>query len=156
MADTVDAGSEREPGGRRRTAKLIVVTALISALVAVGGVALLVTIFERKQGARNPFYRESSKINRSTTDGSRCLGQVTFRCSTSAYDGTVDQVRTKQVRGGSRRRLPRSPTQGRIRVQLDIGIERLKKIRGLKHDVWPATRFLRTFGEERGTPNMLD
>ena len=37
--------------------RLIVVTALVTALVAIGVLFLLVNIFEHKQEARNPFYR---------------------------------------------------------------------------------------------------
>ena len=57
MAEAVDPTSKPEPPGRRGNAKIIIVTALVSTLVAIGCVALLVSIFEHKQEARNPFYR---------------------------------------------------------------------------------------------------
>src|SRR5688500_6103041 len=59
MAENEREGDESPSTPKRRAGrgKLIILAAVVAALAAVGGVALLVNIMERKQEARNPFYR---------------------------------------------------------------------------------------------------
>ena len=55
-----DEGERPKQEGKRgwfRSAKVIALAAVGAAVAAVAAVALLVNIFERKQEARNPFYR---------------------------------------------------------------------------------------------------
>src|SRR6185295_10430162 len=105
MTEAVDPNSPTGPAGRGGNLKLIIVTAFVSTLVAIGGVALLVTIFEHKQEARNPFYRVV-EITDETEDPA--VWGKNFPMQYDAYLRTVDQVRTRY--GGSEA-LPRSPTQ---------------------------------------------
>src|SRR5699024_8605423 len=84
----------REPKGRRL--KLVVVASLVAALAAVAGVALLVNIMERKQEARNPFYRVVELTDE--TEDPELWGK-NFPMQYDGYKRTVDQVRTRY--GGS-------------------------------------------------------
>jgi len=69
---------------------------LVSALVTLGVVALLVNIFERKQEARNPFYRVVELTD--DTEDPAVWGK-NFPQQYDAYLRTVDQQRTRY--GGS-------------------------------------------------------
>ena len=146
MADNDDA----VPGGRparTRTVKLIVLTAVISALAAAGLVALLVNIFERKQEARNPFYRVV-EITDDTEDPA--VWGKNFPLQYDAYLKTVDQVRTKY--GGSEA-LPQTPTEADPRSV--VAQSRLEEDPRLK-TMWAGYAFAKDFREERGHAYMLD
>ncbi len=95
-----DSGGASRWGGRR----FVLLTALIATLAAVGGAALLVNIFERKQEARNPFYRVVELTDE--TEDPAVWGK-NFPLQYDDYKRTVDQVRTRY--GGSEA-LPRTPT----------------------------------------------
>ena len=86
--------------GARRLA-LITGTA---GLAAFGAIALLVSIFERKQEAREPFFRVAEVTD--TTVDPAVWGR-NFPHQYDAYRRTVDQVRT---RFGGSEALPRTPT----------------------------------------------
>src|SRR5688572_25062270 len=75
-----------------------------AALVAIGGLALLVNIMEHKQEAKNPFFRVVELTD--DTEDPAIWGK-NFPLQHDAYLKTVDQVRTKY--GGSDA-LPRTPT----------------------------------------------
>src|SRR5918994_2904652 len=90
-------------GASTRT-KLIVGIALAAAVLAVCAVALLVNIMERKQEARNPFYRVV-ELTDETEDAA--LWGKNFPLQYDGYRRTVDQVRTRY--GGSEA-VPRTPT----------------------------------------------
>src|SRR6476619_4515788 len=77
----------------------------IAALVAIGGLALLVNIMEHKQEAKNPFFRVVELTD--DVDDPEVWGK-NFPLQYDAYLKTVDQVRTKY--GGSDA-LPKTPTQ---------------------------------------------
>jgi nitrite reductase (cytochrome c-552) len=135
--------SEIADRGKGRTIKLIVITAFVAVLVAIGGVALLVNIFERKQEARNPFYRVV-EITDDTEDPTAWGKNFTLQ-----YDGylrTVDQARTKY--GGSEA-LPRSPTDADPRSV--VAQSRLEDDPRLKI-MWAGYAFSKDFREERGMP----
>ena len=91
MAEAVDPNSQPEAAGRRGNAKIIIATALVSTVVAIGCVALLVSIFEHKQEARNPFYRVVELTD--DTEDPAVWGK-NFPIQYDAYPRTVDQVRT--------------------------------------------------------------
>src|SRR6266540_2763115 len=74
----------------------LALTVIITALVTVGITALLVNIFERKQEARNPFYRVVELDD--NTDDPAVWGK-NFPMQFDAYKRTVDQQRTRY--GGS-------------------------------------------------------
>src|SRR5688500_3086881 len=110
----------REP--RRDRRRLLTWIALIvgAAAVVIGLAALLTNIFERKQEARNPFYRVVA-LTDSTTDPAE-WGK-NFPIQYDSYRRTVDQVRTRY--GGSEA-MPRTPTDADPRTvvaqwRLEIG-----------------------------------
>src|ERR671916_1669047 len=103
-----EEGKRAESAGgpkRRGRLKLIVVASVFAALAAVAGVALLVNIMERKQEARNPFYRVVELTDE--TEDPELWGK-NFPQQYDGYRRTVDQVRTRY--GGSAAE-PRPPTQ---------------------------------------------
>ena len=119
----------------------------ISALIAIGGLALLVNIMEHKQEAKNPFFRVVELTD--DTEDPAVWGK-NFPLQYDAYLKTVDQVRTRY--GGSEA-LPRTPTQADPRsVVAQSKIEedpRLKKM-------WAGYAFAIDFREERGHAFMLE
>src|SRR5215216_7091442 len=146
MADDIDdASTSKNSGGR--TIKLIVITAFVTALVAAGLVALLVNIFERKQEARNPFYRVV-EITDDTEDPA--VWGKNFPLQYDGYLRTVDQKRTKY--GGSEA-LPHSPTDADPRSV--IAQSKLEEDPRLKI-MWAGYAFSIDFREERGHAYMLD
>jgi len=146
MADDIDdASTSKNSGGR--TIKLIVITAFVTALVAAGLVALLVNIFERKQEARNPFYRVVEITD--DTEDPATWGK-NFPLQYDGYLRTVDQARTRY--GGSEA-LPRSPTGADPRSV--VAQSRLEEDPRLK-TMWAGYAFSKDFREERGHAYMLD
>ena len=119
----------------------------IAALVAIGGLALLVNIMEHKQEAKNPFFRVVELTD--DTEDPAIWGK-NFPLQYDAYLKTVDQVRTKF--GGSDA-MPRTPTKADPRsIVAQSKIEedpRLKKM-------WAGYAFAIDFREERGHAFMLD
>ena len=95
--------SSSKSGSRRLVLGLAI--ALVAALAAVGGVALLINIMERKQEARNPFYRVVDLTNE--TEDPALWGK-NFPLQYDDYLRTVDQVRT---RFGGSEALPRTPDE---------------------------------------------
>ena len=77
---------------------------LLAALAAVGAAALAVNIFERKQEARQPFYRV---VELSDTTEDPAIWGKNFPLQYDDYKRTVDMTRTKY--GGSEA-VPRAPT----------------------------------------------
>ena len=119
----------------------------IGALVAIGGLALLVNIMEHKQEAKNPFFRV---IELADDIEDPAVWGKNFPIQYDAYRKTVDQVRTRY--GGSEA-LPRTPTAvdprsviAQSKVEED---PRLKKI-------WAGFAFALDFREERGHAYMLE
>src|SRR5512134_1294898 len=84
--------------------KGVLIIALFAAGFAAALTALLVNIMERKQEARNPFFRVV-ELTEETEDPA--IWGKNFPLQYDAYLRTVDQVRTKY--GGSEA-LPRAPT----------------------------------------------
>jgi nitrite reductase (cytochrome c-552) len=127
--------------------RLIVVTAVVAALAAAGGAALLVNILERKQEARNPFYRVV-ELDDETTDPA--LWGKNFPLQYDLYLRTVDQTRT---RFGGSEAVPKTPTNADPRSV--VAQSRLEEDPRLKL-MWAGYAFATDFREERGHAYMLD
>ncbi len=127
--------------------RLLGVTIVVTVLVTLGIVALLVNIFERKQEARNPFYRV---VDLSDEVEDPAIWGKNFPQQYDQYRRTVDQVRTRH--GGSEA-VPRTPTAADPRSV--VAQSRLEEDPRLKV-MWNGYAFARDFREERGHAYMLD
>ncbi|MEK6602475.1 MAG: ammonia-forming cytochrome c nitrite reductase subunit c552 [Candidatus Binatota bacterium] len=139
---SVPSSQNRSPQFRNRLILIVV-----SALVAVGGVALLVNIMERKQEAKNPFYRVVELTDE--TEDPAIWGK-NFPMQYDGYRRTVDQVRTKY--GGSEA-VPRTPTQ--VDPRSIVAQSKLEEDPRLK-TMWAGYAFSKDFREDRGHAYMLD
>jgi len=128
----------------RRT---VLIVAVVAALAAAGTAALLVNILERKQEARNPFYRVE-QLTDETVDPA--VWGRNFPMQYDDYKRTVDQVRTRY--GGSEA-TQRTPTQADPRSV--VAQSRLEEDPRLK-TIWNGYAFAKDFREERGHAYMLD
>jgi nitrite reductase (cytochrome c-552) len=140
---TIDKNSD---GRIKRRFKFWVVVGL-AVLATVFGLALLVNIFQRKQEARNPFFRVV-ELTDDTVDPA--VWGKNFPLQYDDYRKTVDQVRTRY--GGSDA-LPRTPTQ--VDPRSVVAQSRLEEDPRLKM-MWAGYAFSRDFREERGHAYMLD
>jgi nitrite reductase (cytochrome c-552) len=140
---TGDSGGASRWSGRR----FVLLTAFIAMLAAIGGAALLVNIFERKQEARNPFYRVVELTDE--TEDPAVWGK-NFPLQYDDYKRTVDQVRTRY--GGSEA-LPRTPTNSDPRSV--VSQSKLEEDPRLKI-MWAGYAFAVDFREERGHAYMLE
>jgi nitrite reductase (cytochrome c-552) len=130
---------------RRRTLFFLVLGAAVLATIV--GVALLMNIFERKQEARNPFYR----VVELTDDiEDPAVWGKNFPLQYDDYRRTVDQSRTRY--GGSEAE-PRTPTQADPR--LIVAQSRIEEDPRLK-TMWAGYAFAKDFREERGHAYMLE
>jgi nitrite reductase (cytochrome c-552) len=120
---------------------------IVTAAVAAGITALLVNIFERKQEARNPFYRVV-ELTEETEDPA--IWGKNFPLQYDGYRRTVDQVRTRY--GGSEAE-PRTPSAADPRSV--VAQSRLEEDPRLKI-MWAGYAFATDFREERGHAFMLD
>jgi nitrite reductase (cytochrome c-552) len=152
MNTTTSAPANEPPNPKPRTSrkammvKFAIVVA-VAALLAVGGLALLVNIIERKQEAKNPFYRVV-ELTDDTEDP--LVWAKNFPLQYDGYRQTVDQVRT---RFGGSEAVPRTPTQADPRSV--VAQSRLEQDPRLK-TMWAGYAFARDFREERGHAFMLD
>jgi len=126
---------------------LILYTAVGAAVAAAAVTALLVNIFERKQEARNPFFRVVELTD--DTENPETWGK-NFPLQYDGYRRTVDQVRTRY--GGSEA-VPRTPTGADPRSI--VAQSRLEEDPRLK-TMWAGYAFATDFREERGHAYMLD
>jgi nitrite reductase (cytochrome c-552) len=133
--------------GKSTHTKLIIGIALAAAVLAVGAVALLVNILERKQEARNPFYRIVALTDE--TDDPALWGK-NFPLQYDGYLRTVDQVRT---RFGGSEAVPKTPTQ--VDPRSIVAQSKLEQDPRLKA-MWAGYAFAKDFREERGHAHMLD
>src|SRR5688572_24384197 len=146
MNDTESIG--QPPSGRRRGPgwKSVAAIAALGLVAAIGGAALLANIMERKEEARNPFYRVVD-LTDTTTDAA--LWGKNFPQQYDAYRRTVDQVRTRY--GGSEA-FPHTPTDSDPRSVLSQS--RLAEDPRLR-EFWSGYAFSHDFREERGHAHML-
>src|SRR5690348_15035792 len=134
-----------EAASRRRLVFYAIVGGAV--LVTILGVALLMNIFERKQEAKNPFYRVVELTD--DMDDPAVWGK-NFPLQYDDYKRTVDQVRTRY--GGSEAE-PRTPTQADPRSV--VAQSRIEEDPRLK-TMWAGYAFAKDFREERGHAYMLD
>jgi nitrite reductase (cytochrome c-552) len=139
--------SPSEPGRKSKKALFFLITVVISSLAALGGVALLVNILERKHEAENPFYRVVELTE--TTQDPEIWGK-NFPLQYDDYLKTVDMVRTRY--GGSEA-LPRTPSKADPRSI--VAQSKLEEDPRLK-TMWAGYAFAHDFREERGHAYMLD
>jgi nitrite reductase (cytochrome c-552) len=132
---------------RRHPITIFIVMTAIAGFGAVLGIGLLVSIFEHKQEARNPFYRVVELTEK--TDDPAFWGK-NFPLQYDGYRRTVDQVRTKY--GGSEA-MPHTPTHADPRSV--VAQSRLEEDPRLK-TMWAGYAFAKDFREERGHAFMLD
>ena len=142
MAESID--NDAFVRRRRRRFLIIVGGAVLATIV---GVALLMNIFERKQEARNPFYRVVELTD--DTEDPAVWGK-NFPLQYDDYKRTVDQVRTRF--GGSEAE-PRTPTKADPRsIVSQSKIEEDPRLKVM----WAGYAFAKDFREERGHAYMLD
>jgi nitrite reductase (cytochrome c-552) len=125
----------------------LLLAAFGAAVVVVGVAALLVNIFQRKQEARNPFYRVV--VLDDTTDDAAVWGK-NFPLQYDDYRRTVDQVRTRY--GGSEGE-PHTPSAADPRSV--VAQSRLEEDPRLR-EFWAGYAFAKDFREERGHAYMLE
>ncbi|HSN88243.1 MAG TPA: ammonia-forming cytochrome c nitrite reductase subunit c552, partial [Thermoanaerobaculia bacterium] len=141
----MDGTERKEPQGR--TWRLMLVTAVVAALAAAGMTALLVNIFERKQEARDPFFRV---VEITDETGDPAVWGKNFPQQYDMYKRTVDQVRTRY--GGSEA-VPRTPDD--VDPRSVTAQSRLEEDPRLK-TMWAGYAFAVDFREERGHAFMLE
>jgi nitrite reductase (cytochrome c-552) len=130
----------------KRTVRTLVLIVAVTALAVIAVTALLVNIMERKQEARNPFYRVVEITD--TTEDPAVWGK-NFPLQYDGYRRTVDQVRT---RFGGSEAVQRTPTQADPRSV--VAQSRLEDDPRLK-TLWAGYAFAKDFREERGHAYML-
>jgi nitrite reductase (cytochrome c-552) len=130
----------------RTTSRTLVITVVLTALITIGITALLVNIFERRQEARNPFFRVVS-IDDNTEDPAQ-WGK-NFPAQYDAYRRTVDQQRTKYGGSEALRHLPDQVDPRDAIAQSKLADDpRLVRM-------WAGYPFSTDFREERGHAYML-
>lgn len=139
-------GSSGTAPTRRIPVRWLAAIGILSALALVGVAALLTSIFERQQEARNPFYRVVTLTD--TTDDPAVWGQ-NFPLQYDDYLKTVDQERT---RFGGSEALPRTPNDADPRSV--VAQSRLEEDPRLR-EMWAGYAFSTDFREERGHAYML-
>jgi nitrite reductase (cytochrome c-552) len=132
---------------RRRPWLRFGLVAGLAGLATVLGLALLINIFQRKQEARNPFFRVV-ELTDDTVDPA--IWGKNFPMQYDGYIKTTDQVRTRY--GGSEAE-PRTPTQADPRSI--VAQSRLEEDPRLKV-MWAGYAFSKDFREERGHAYMLE
>ena len=132
---------------RNRAWPVVTLVAVVAALAAASITALLVSIFERQQEARDPFFRVVELTDE--TEDPAVWGR-NFPLQYDAYRRTVDQQRTRY--GGSEA-VPRTPTSADPRSI--VAQSRLEADPRLK-TMWAGYAFATDFREERGHAYMLD
>jgi nitrite reductase (cytochrome c-552) len=146
---TIDEPSETKAEKRPRLygVKVVVLVAFVAFVAAIGGVALLTNIIERKQEARNPFFRVV-ELTDDTTDPE--IWGKNFPLQYDGYKRTVDQVRT---RFGGSEAVQKTPDNADLRSV--VAQSRLEEDPRLK-TMWDGYAFAVDFREERGHAYMLD
>jgi len=142
--ETAPAAEKKRP--RLYGVKVMVLVAVVAFLAAIAGVALLTNIMERKQEARNPFFRVVELTD--DTDDPAVWGK-NFPLQYDTYMRTVDQVRTRY--GGSEA-VPQTPDNADPRSI--VAQSRLEEDPRLK-TMWDGYAFAVDFREERGHAYML-
>lgn len=143
MSESAPDSASADPRGRR-----IFFLALAGALVVgIGATAMLISIFEKKQEAKTPFFRVVELTD--DIDDPAEWGK-NFPLQYDGYRKTVDQTRTRY--GGSEA-TPRTPTAADPRSV--VAQSRLEEDPRLVA-IWNGYAFAKDFREERGHAFMLD
>ncbi len=127
--------------------KIVALVAFIAFVAAILGVALLTNIIQRKQEAKNPFFRVV-ELTDDTADPE--IWGKNFPMQYDGYKKTVDQKRT---RFGGSEALQKTPNQADPRSV--VAQSRLEEDPRLK-TMWDGYAFAVDFREERGHAFMLD
>lgn len=145
--ENVKSPESKIPTPRRKKVIRFWAIVALAIIATVGGLALLVNIFQRKQEARNPFFRVV-ELNDDTVDPA--IWGKNFPLQYDDYLKTIDQVRTRY--GGSEAE-PRTPTQADPRSI--VAQSKLEEDPRLKV-MWAGYAFSKDFREERGHAYMLE
>lgn len=132
---------------RRYGLKALTVVTIAASAAAILGLALYSNIMERKQEARDPFFRVV-ELTDETYDPS--IWGKNFPLQFDSYRKTVDQVRT---RFGGSEAVPKAPTDADPRSL--VSQSRLQEDPRLR-TMWDGYAFAVDFREERGHAFMLD
>ena len=149
-AKTEDTRGEKNDAKRRPrlySLKIVAIAAFAAFAAAIAGVALLTNIIERKNEARNPFFRVVELTD--DTDDPAVWGK-NFPLQYDSYRRTVDQVRTRY--GGSEA-VQQTPSNADPRSV--VAESRLEEDPRLK-TMWDGYAFAVDFREERGHAYMLE
>ena len=131
----------------RSTVLLLLAGGALAALAAAAAAFLLLNIQERKQEARNPFFRVV-ELTDDTVDPA--VWGKNFPLQYDGYRRTVDMERTRY--GGSEA-MPRVPTRADPRSV--VAQSKIDEDPRLK-TIWAGYAFAKDFREERGHAYMLD
>ena len=135
------------PQSPRESRSWFAVTVVLAAVAVLSVTALLINIFERKEEARNPFYRVV-ELNDSISDPA--TWGKDFPMQYDLYLRTVDMQRTKY--GGSEA-MPHSPTEADPRSV--VARSKLEEDPRLK-TMWAGYAFSKDYRERRGHAYMLE
>ena len=127
--------------------KILVLVTFVAFAAAILGLGLLTNIMERKNEARNPFFRVV-ELTDDTTDPE--IWGKNFPLQYDGYKKTVDQTRT---RFGGSEAVHKTPTDADPRSI--VAQSRLEEDPRLK-TIWDGYAFAVDFREERGHAFMLD
>jgi nitrite reductase (cytochrome c-552) len=137
----------KTPKSRLYGVKMLVLVAFIAFVAAILGVALLTNIIERKQEARNPFFRVV-ELTDDTVDPA--VWGKNFPLQFDGYRKTVDQTRTRYGGSEAEQKTPSNKDPRSVVAQ-----SRLEEDPRLK-TMWDGYAFAVDFREERGHAFMLD
>lgn len=132
---------------KRPSRRWLITTVALAAVAAFAVTALLINIFERKQEAKNPFYRV---VELDDTISDPAVWGKNFPMQYDLYLRTVDMERTKY--GGSEAE-PHSPTAADPRSV--VARSKLEQDPRLKV-MWAGYAFSKDYRERRGHAYMLD
>ena len=132
---------------RRRIWLVVLVAAVAAAAGSFLATALLVSIFEHKQEARNPFFRVV-ELNDDTEDPA-----IWGKNFPQQYDGYIRTVQMGKTRFGGSEAMPRIPTPDNPLTT--VTKSRLDEDPRLK-TLWAGYSFAVDFRERRGHAYMLD
>ena len=135
------------PENNARSRRSLIATIVLAAIAAFAVTALLINIFERKQEARNPFYKV---VELDDTIADPAVWGKDFPMQYDLYQRTVDMERTKY--GGSEA-MPRSPSDADPRSV--VARSKLEQDPRLKV-MWAGYAFSKDYRERRGHAYMLD
>ena len=145
--NTADKPEESKTRPKLYSVKIVALVAFAAFAAAIVGTALLTNIMERKQEARNPFFRVVELTD--DTDDPAVWGK-NFPLQYDGYKRTVDQVRTRY--GGSE---AQAQTPDNADPRSVVAQSRLEEDPRLK-TMWDGYAFAVDFREERGHAFMLE